>query len=236
MKNLVIDFRGVKFYDFSFSQIIKKLNKNGGVLVAPAASALVNIDNDKEYYKALKNSDVAILDSGFFCILWRIFKKQRLNKFSGYLFLKKLIKYLSNKNFNILTIDPTLDDSEQNKKLLKKEGIKHVNSYVAPMYLKNNIKDQKLLKKIKKTKPKFIIINIGGQTQEVLGIYIKKKIKQKINIICTGAAIAFMTKRQAPINDFIDKYYLGWLLRLIYGPKNVVIRILKSFLLIRFFV
>ena len=104
------------------------------------------------------------------------------------------------------------------------------------MYLKNNIKDQKLLKKIKKTKPKFIIINIGGQTQEVLGIYIKKKIKQKINIICTGAAIAFMTKRQAPINDFIDKYYLGWFLRLIYGPKNVVIRILKSFLLIRFFV
>ena len=66
----------MKFYDFSFSQIIKKLNKNGGVLVAPAASALVNIDNDKEYYKALKNSDVAILDSGFFAFFGEFLKNK----------------------------------------------------------------------------------------------------------------------------------------------------------------
>ena len=236
VKNRIIHFRGVKFYDFSFNQIIKKLNKKGGVLVAPAASALVNINNDKQYYKALKNSDVAILDSGFFCILWRVFKKQKLNKFLVYLFLKNLIKHLSNKKIKILTIDPTFDDSVENKKLLKKNGINEIYTYVAPIYMKSNIEDKNLIEKIKKFKPKYILINIGGQTQEVLGIYIKKKIRNKINIICTGAAIAFMTKRQAPINDFIDKYYLGWLVRLIYGPKNVVTRILKSFLLIKFFV
>ena len=75
MRKKIINFRGIKFYDVDFEDIINKLDKNGGVLVAPAASALVNIENDLQYYNALIKSDIAILDSGFFCILWRIFKK-----------------------------------------------------------------------------------------------------------------------------------------------------------------
>ena len=31
-------------------------------------------------------------------------------------------------------------------------------------------------------------------------------------------AISFFTGDQAPINYFIDKYYLGWLVRLIFNP------------------
>ena len=236
MKNHLINFKDIKFYDYKFEDIIKVLEKSGGVLVAPAASALVNIHSDPEYYKALKKSDVAILDSGFFCILWRIFKNQRLRKFSGYLFLKKLILFISGKDIKVLTIDPTSEDAKINKKFLLEKGLKKIVSYVAPIYKKNCIIDNKLLKIIKTEKPKYIIINLGGQTQEVLGVYIKENINLKLNIICTGAAIAFMTKRQAPINDFIDRYYIGWLVRLLYGPKNVVTRILKSFLLVRFFI
>ena len=54
-------------------EIYNEINK-GGLLVAPAASALSKIKSDNNYYHSLKNSDVAILDSGFFCILLRIFK------------------------------------------------------------------------------------------------------------------------------------------------------------------
>ena len=235
MRKKIINFRGIKFYDVDFEDIINKLDKNGGVLVAPAASALVNIENDLQYYNALIKSDIAILDSGFFCILWRIFKKEKLRKFSGYLFLKKLIIFLKYKKLKILTIDPTEVDSKLNKLYLKKNGIENVESFVAPMYKKNNVKDINLLNRIDVLKPDYIIINIGGQTQEVLGIYIKENLNYNIKIICTGAAIAFLTKRQAPINDLIDKLYLGWLVRLIYGPKTVATRILKSFLLIKFF-
>ncbi len=236
MQEKIINFRGVKFYDMNFSYIINKLEKKGGVLVAPAASALVNIENDPQYYQALIKSDIAILDSGFFCILWRIFRRQKLSKFSGYLFLKKLISHLKNKKIKILSVDPTEIDAELNKKYLNKEGLFNVENFIAPIYSKNNIEDKNLLLKIKEFNPEYIFINIGGQTQEVLGIYIKENTSHKISIICTGAAIAFLTKRQAPINDVIDKFYLGWLIRLLHGPKNVAIRILKSFLLIKFFI
>ena len=75
-----------------------------------------------------------------------------------------------------------------------------------------------MLKHISKFKPNVILINIGGGTQEVLGSYLKSKLKFKCKIICTGAAISFFTKDQAPINDFIDKFYLGWLIRIIFNP------------------
>ena len=78
--------------------------------------------------------------------------------------------------------------------------------------------DKKLLYLIKKKKPDYILTNIGGGVQEVLGLYLKKNLKIKSTILCTGAAISFFTGDQAPINSFIDRYYLGWLLRLIFNP------------------
>ena len=41
--------------------------------MAPAASALAEINKNKLYYNSLRYADVAILDSGFFCILLKIF-------------------------------------------------------------------------------------------------------------------------------------------------------------------
>ena len=78
-----------------------------------------------------------------------------------------------------------------------------------------------MLKQIKKFRPSIIIVNIGGGTQEVLGYYLKKKLNRKCKIICTGAAISFFTKDQAPINDFIDKFYLGWLVRFFFNPFSL---------------
>ena len=59
--------------------------------------------------------------------------------------------------------------------------------------------------------------------------------KQKTIIICTGAAISFLTKVQAPINVFYDKLYLGWLIRFIHKPKSFFPRIIQSFNLIKLF-
>ena len=67
-------FKEINFFSGNFLEIKKQFDK-GGVLVAPAASALTDINKNKHYYKALKNADIAILDSGFFCILLRVFKK-----------------------------------------------------------------------------------------------------------------------------------------------------------------
>ena len=232
MKNNIIIFKGIKFYNYSFAKIVSKIDK-GGYLVAPAASALASIDVNKKYYESLKKSDIAIFDSGFFCILLRIFKGKKINKLSGYFFLKKFLNMNFKKKTKFLTIDPTAIDAKLNKLYLRSKNIKNVKSYIAPQFKHSNIRDQKLIKLIKKYKPKYIIINIGGEVQELLGFFIKNNINYKISIICTGAAIAFLTKRQAPINDIIDKFYLGWLARIVFNPRKSLIRTLKSLYLIK---
>ena len=97
-------------------------------------------------------------------------------------------------------------------------GLKKIYNYIATKYNSSKLADKKLLNLIDKVKPNFILINIGGGTQEVLGLYLRENLKFKPTILCTGAAISFFTKDQAPINNFIDRFYLGWLLRLIFNP------------------
>lgn len=234
MKKEIIRFKGISFYNCSFEKILKKINK-GGYLVAPAASSLSKIKKNKAYFESLKKADVAILDSGFFCILLRIFKGYPVKKLSGYLFLRKFLNLNFNKKTKFLMIDPSYVDSKINLNYLSKIKIKNINSYIAPIY-KKKIIDTKLLKLINNLKPNYILVNLGGEVQEILAFYIKKNIKFKTSIFCTGAAIAFLTKRQAPINDTIDRFYLGWLIRLIHNPKKYFFRIVSSIKLIKFFV
>ena len=225
-------FKEIKFYSGDYDQIKYEFDK-GGVLVAPAASALANIDTDKQYYSSLKNSKIAILDSGFFCILLRIFRLQKVKKLSGFLFLKNFLDNFNNQE-KILFIDPSKKSNILNIKFLKSKKIINFKTYIAPNYNKKFF-DLKLLNLINSYKPKYIIINIGGGSQEPLAIYINKNIKYNVSIMCTGAALAFMTGEQAPINKFIDKIYLGWLTRIIWNPKLYLGRILKSFKIIKFF-
>ena len=235
MSNNIIFFEKIKFYNYIFKNILNRINK-GGYLVAPAASALINIKKNKPYYEALIKSDVAILDSGFFCILLRLFKNKKVTKLSGYLFLKKFFDLRFKKNTSFFLVNPTAKDSKINLKFLKDKKIINVKNYVAPIYNKDKILDKNLLKLLIKNRPQYIIINLAGEVQEQLALYIRDNTKFKSCIFCTGAAIAFLTKRQAPINEFIDRYYLGWLLRVIFNPKKNFVRMFKSILLIKYFI
>ena len=46
----------------------------GGLVVVPAAPSLVNLIDDLAYREALVKSDLAITDSGFMVLIWRIMK------------------------------------------------------------------------------------------------------------------------------------------------------------------
>lgn len=211
-------FKGIKFLELKENQFYKIISKNG-LFVFPSGPGLASISENKNYYNSLKNADFVFLDSGFFVILLRIFKNKSLMKFSGYKFLKYFFKYLKqNRDQSILCIDPNIDFSKKNKKYIRNLGINKVDNYIAPNYDVRDLNDYKLLIKIKSIKPKFILINISGGKQEILGIFLKKNLKHNCSIICTGGAISFFTGDQAPINNLIDKLYLGWLVRLIFNP------------------
>ena len=221
-------FFKIKFMDGDFKDIKFLLDK-GGLLVLPAAPALANIYSDKSYHKALKHADIALFDSGFFCLLLRIFKGIKIKKYSGLKFLTQFLKSLKNRSDKILMINPSYNEQLLNKKYLKLKKINNSNHYVAPFYNKNIINDLKLLKMIKKDKPRYIVINLGGGVQELLGSYLKYNLDYKPSIVCSGAAIAFLTGQQAKIPSIFDKLYLGWLIRIMFNPFIFFPRYIKAF-------
>ena len=236
MKNKIIKFYKIKFYNYLFLEVINKLHKKKrGYLVAPAASSLSQILNDKGHLIALQKSTVAIFDSGFFCFVLLLLRRIRVKKNSGFFFLKKFLNYDLVKKEKLLCIDPNKRDSLLNKKFLKKNKFTKLTSYIAPTYSSKNVKDLKLLQLIDLYKPKYVLINIGGGTQEKLAFFINKNSKNNQIIFCLGAAIGFFTGQQAPINTFFDKIYMGWLIRVLFNPAVFIPRVLKSFYLLKLF-
>ena len=188
------------------------------------------IKKSNEYYNQFKK---VVFDSGFFVLLLRIFKNINVKKFSGYKFLNLFFKNLKrNKNKKVFCIDPNPKYLRSNHSFLKNLGINNLYNYLAPEYKIKKFSDKKLLKRLEKIKPDFILTNIGGGKQEILGLYLKKNLKIKSTILCTGAAISFFTKDQAPINILIDQLYLGWFVRLIFNPLIFLKRYFHSLKLV----
>jgi UDP-N-acetyl-D-mannosaminuronic acid transferase (WecB/TagA/CpsF family) len=211
------------------------LKQNGGLMTVPAAPALVTITEDKDYYNALLESDIVIPDSGYMILIWRFISGQKLNKISGLEFIDYFISRSDDiKMTRLLLVNPSKEDGEINKKYLINRGFldENIINYSAPFY-KNDVKDYSLLELCDTIQPKWIMINIGGGTQEKLGLFLKTNLSLKPAIICTGAAISFKTGRQVKMPLWIDKIYLGWLSRCISNPKLFIPRYIKGFKLFK---
>ena len=224
----VINFCGVDFYDVkSFKNFV--LFKNKKVFLFPSGPGLAELKNDQVYLSSLQDRSINFFDSGLFVLLLKL-KNIHVKKFSGYLFIKELFTFLKdNKIRNYLFIEPSFDHSIVNRNFMKKNYIdSSINSYIAPIYDYNSPKDNNLLNYIIRHKPKFIVLNIGGGVQEKLAKWLKYNINFNVQIFCTGAAISFLTKKQAPVNSFIDKIFLGWLVRCIFSPKIFIPRYFKA--------
>lgn len=229
----ILNFNGIKFYEADYKSCLNFLKKKYGYLVIPAASSLATIEYNKKYYLALKKSTIAIFDSGLFCLCLLFFKNKFFKKFSGYKFIKFFVNDKDIKNKKILLLNPSVQEARYNIKFLKKKKFKFIMSYVCPVYNNRTASNDLLLfKKINKYKPEIILINIAGGIQEILALSIKNNVRLKIICICSGAALSFFNGRGARISDLIDKYYLGWFMRILNDPKIFLMRILKSVKLI----
>lgn len=225
---------GINFYSGSFEQIFTAINRKKGLLVVPAAPALVEIKNDEEYHRALIESDMAIFDSGFFCLLLKFLRGKKVIKMSGIEFVRTLINSDHILELDLFLVDPSPEDSVANNELLKSKGsnISANDHYVAPFYNRQDVSDQTLLELLNERQPGLVMINLGGGTQEKLGYYLRQHLNYRPVILCTGAAIAILTGRQAKVPPIVEKFYCAWLVRCLSNPKTFIPRYLKGFFLL----
>jgi len=231
MDNKLINILGIDFFNGQVNEVVE-IMKSGGLLVVPSGPGLASIPKDITYYKSLRSADLVIADSGYMALLWNTTHSVKVNRISGLELLN--VFFADNeiqKENNLFLVNPRKEDAEINLEYLNSHGfqLSKESSYIAPIYHKDKIEDEALLKQLEDKKPKYVIINLGGGVQEILGAYLKKNLSYRPAIICTGAAIAFLTGEQAHIPDWADKLFLGWLIRCIEKPKLFIPRYINAF-------
>jgi N-acetylglucosaminyldiphosphoundecaprenol N-acetyl-beta-D-mannosaminyltransferase len=213
---------GVRFLDAPVADALDLL-RDGGLMVVPSAPALTLLASDPAYRAALLDSDFAIVDSAYLAVMWFALTRQRLHRVSGLEFVRELLqRKIGAGRGELFLVNPTDEDGEANLKLVQGHGydIDATHCYTAPLYDPAHIEDDELVRRLEAVRPKYIMLNLGGGVQEPLGLYLKRRLTFTPGIICTGAAIAFLTGRQATIPDWADKAGIGWLLRIAADPRR----------------
>jgi UDP-N-acetyl-D-mannosaminuronic acid transferase (WecB/TagA/CpsF family) len=214
---------GLSFLNETPEKIFEILNEQGGLMTVPSGPGIASIPNEPLYYEALLTSDWCIADSGLMALVWNKISKNKVRRVSGLGFLNAfVVLYPKHQNQKLFLVNPTVTEQGANVAYFNSIGVQisEAYNYLAPMYAKNEITDSILLRRLEDLKPHFIMLNIGGGVQEVLGCWLKQNLSYKPAIICTGAAIAFKTGQQTQIPVWVDKLYLGWLWRVIENPKK----------------
>lgn len=222
---------GVKFFVGSAPEAVE-VGARGGLMVAPAAPGLVDMERDRDYHQALLESDLAITDSGFLVILWNLLAADRIPRTSGLEYLQLLLHRPEfRKPGASFWVMPSQQSLERNLRWLREHGfaVRARDCYVAPKYASGEVSDDQLVGLVDKRRPKHVIVCLGGGIQEKLGLYLKRNCDCKPAIHCIGAAIAFLTGDQVRIPQWADRWVLGWFFRCASNPLRFVPRYTRAF-------
>lgn len=203
----------------------------GGLVVAPAAPALVDLGHDHGYRQALLEADLALTDSGFLVMLWNLMAADSIQRVSGLEYLRLLLaKPEFKKRGSVLWVMPSAASRDRNLRWLRQNGYPFSESdcYIAPKYSKAAVEDPRLVALLNERRPQHVIICVGGGIQEKLGLYLKRHCTSSPALHCIGAAIGFLSGDQVRIPNWADQKVLGWFFRCVSDPKRFVPRYTRA--------
>jgi N-acetylglucosaminyldiphosphoundecaprenol N-acetyl-beta-D-mannosaminyltransferase len=232
---------GIDFYTEG-EAIIDRLAE-GGLVVVPSGPGLANDLLSKPMYaEALGKADFVVPDSGLMVLIWNfLHPSRRLVRYSGLRLLRDLLDRTETRHAGAtFWIMPHEAEWERSRRWLQRKGFQTLTDgdcYLAPFYRKSmdadgRVEDVRLVEILEQRKPRYVFVNIGSGVQEQLGWYLRKRLGYVPAILCTGAAIAFLTGGQARIPPWVDRFYLGWLARILKNPAPFGRRYLSALKLI----
>jgi UDP-N-acetyl-D-mannosaminuronic acid transferase (WecB/TagA/CpsF family) len=234
---------GVRFFEGTEDEMMGRA-RGGGLIVAPSGPGLtMDLARDPAYRTAVTTADLALPDSGFMVLLWNLLgaggKRNRLRRVSGLRFLRRLLQEpelrAPGATFWVM---PSAGERDRNLNWLRLQGFAPLSAddcYLAPDYREprhrtadGSLADENLARAIEARHPRWIFLNIGSGVQEPLGHWLRGRLSTKPAIICSGAAIAFLSGGQADIPPWADRFYLGWLLRVWRKPGTFLPRYVRA--------
>jgi UDP-N-acetyl-D-mannosaminuronic acid transferase (WecB/TagA/CpsF family) len=217
---------GVQFVVAEAQQVIDLVSESGGLVVVPSGPGLRTLTCDKAYREALLGADFAIADSAFMVILWNLLYHPKISKLSGLKYLRALLVQDGFRRAGAtFWVMPWQESADRAVTWLRQQGIfvNPSNVYVAPHY-NGCIEDPVLVEAIERVRPRHVVLGVGSNVQEPLGLYLKQNLSYLPAVHCVGAAIGFLTGDQVRIPVWTDRLGLGWLFRSLSDPIRFVPR------------
>jgi UDP-N-acetyl-D-mannosaminuronic acid transferase (WecB/TagA/CpsF family) len=222
----------VLFFNGSASDAVEHARHDAGLVVIPAAPALIKLNYDEEYRLALQRADLVLADSGLLALLWWLVGGGHLKKISGIAYLKYLLSDSEVRKKERLFLIVSSDAAKRKAiNWLRERGfsIDPDDCYVVEPAAHGQ--EHALLFEIEKSRPQHVIIALVGTGQEKLGLYLRDFLLYRPSIHCVGAALGFLTGIEHPIAEWAERFHLGWLSRLISQPRMLLPRIGIAFIL-----
>jgi UDP-N-acetyl-D-mannosaminuronic acid transferase (WecB/TagA/CpsF family) len=244
---------GIDFFVGTAAEAVACISKNGGLVVAPAAPSFIALQDDPDYRRAIADADLAIADSGWAVLFWRLLRHEKISRISGLAFFKTLLNTADARvPRNLFFILPSEKAKAKTLEFARTSNLSVApdDCYVAPRYSScshgsvsreegervsqrrgYSIADDALVAILESRKPNHIIIGIGGGMQDKLGSYLKHQLTYRPAIYCIGAAPGFVTGDQIVIPMWADRFFIGWMFRIITRPREYLTRYWKARLL-----
>src|SRR5437588_10645148 len=83
---------GIDFFVGTAAEAIAHISKYGGLVVAPAAPSFIALQDDPDYRRAIAEADLAIADSGWAVLFWRLLRHEKLTRISGLALFRALLE------------------------------------------------------------------------------------------------------------------------------------------------
>src|SRR5437588_11578030 len=83
---------GIRFFNGDVDEAVASMFRHGGFLVAPSGTCFARLREDETYRRAVVAADLAIADSGLMVVLWRLLRREKVHRISGFNYLNRLVR------------------------------------------------------------------------------------------------------------------------------------------------
>lgn len=226
---------GISFFAGTVAEAVERHTRDGGYVVIPAAPALMKLNYDEEYRRAMQSADLALADSGLLVLLSRLATGRRLKKISGISYFRHLVQE-GGIGEGASTFWIFASDAAKEKAIgwLAQQGVRmeDKNCFIASAPPSSS-QDYALLVRIEEEKPKHVVIAMAGGGQEKLALYLRDFLLYRPSIHCIGAALGFLSGDERTIPEWAEQSHLGWLVRLFAQPRMFFPRVGIALALVR---
>jgi UDP-N-acetyl-D-mannosaminuronic acid transferase (WecB/TagA/CpsF family) len=173
---------GVSFFTGTVDAAVETTVSQGGLVVAPSAPGLaVDLVKSTSYREALTTADLAITDSGFMVLLWRLYTGEKLPRHSGLKFLRAILERPELKEPGaVFWVMPSAEEDLRNRTWLVQQGFPVTvdDVYIAPHYSPGDITDDELVRRVSVRQPRVVMLAIGGGVQERVGLMLRDRLAE----------------------------------------------------------